>query len=279
FRQRAHYQGDEVVGIAHVRVFHAGAGHDRHGHFGEVIEYQVVHLGLADQLEGRGVGIAPETGGAADADRIVAHDLAPWSDREPGRLSVTGQSPDAGAEAEGLPRGQGASKLPSKRLVCKAMAPGLVAENTSNLIKAAPRLASYGVGQIIRSRAPSKTTGTIALRCTTQGTPMIATQSVYGMDETPRGKLLSAAARLFREQGYDRTTVRDIAAAVGIQSGSIFHHFASKEDILFAVTMEVIRFNTERMRLATEGVADPEQRLRGLIRAELQSIVGDTREA
>lgn len=99
------------------------------------------------------------------------------------------------------------------------------------------------------------------------------------MDDTPRGKLLSAAARLFREQGYDRTTVRDIAAAVGIQSGSIFHHFSSKEDILFAVTMEVIRFNTERMRLATEGVADPVQRLRGLIRAELQSIVGDTREA
>ena len=108
---------------------------------------------------------------------------------------------------------------------------------------------------------------------------MVATLTVYGMDETPRGKLLSAAARLFRVQGYDRTTVRDIAAAVGIQSGSIFHHFASKEDILFAVTMEVIRFNTERMRLATEGIADPEQRLRGLIRAELQSIVGDTQEA
>ena len=108
---------------------------------------------------------------------------------------------------------------------------------------------------------------------------MAATLTVYGMDDTPRGKLLSAAARLFRVQGYDRTTVRDIAAAVGIQSGSIFHHFASKEDILFAVTMEVIRFNTERMRLATEGVADPEQRLRGLIRAELQSIVGDTQEA
>ncbi len=108
---------------------------------------------------------------------------------------------------------------------------------------------------------------------------MTATQTVYGMDETPRGKLLSAAARLFRVQGYDRTTVRDIAAAVGIQSGSIFHHFASKEDILFAVTMEVIRFNTERMRQACDGVDDPEQRLRGLIRAELQSIVGDTQEA
>lgn len=108
---------------------------------------------------------------------------------------------------------------------------------------------------------------------------MAAELPVYGMDDSPRGKLLSAAARLFREQGYDRTTVRDIAAAVGIRSGSIFHHFASKADILFAVTMEVIRFNTERMRLATEGIPDPVQQLRRLIRAELQSIVGDTREA
>jgi TetR/AcrR family transcriptional regulator, cholesterol catabolism regulator len=108
---------------------------------------------------------------------------------------------------------------------------------------------------------------------------MTAILSVYGMDDTPRGKLLSAAARLFREQGYDRTTVRDIAAAVGIQSGSIFHHFSSKEEILFAVTMEVIRFNTERMRQAVASATDPQEQLRGLIRVELQTIVGDTREA
>lgn len=108
---------------------------------------------------------------------------------------------------------------------------------------------------------------------------MAATLAVYGMDDTPRGKLLSAAARLFRLQGYDRTTVRDIATSVGIQSGSIFHHFSSKEDILFAVTMEVIRFNTERMRRAVEASEDPQEQLRALIRVELQSIVGDTREA
>lgn len=104
-------------------------------------------------------------------------------------------------------------------------------------------------------------------------------QIVNGMDDSPRGKLLSAAARLFREQGFDRTTVRDIARETGIQSGSLFHHFASKEDILFAVMMEVIRFNTDRLRQAVEGVTDPAEQLRGLIRAELQSIVGDTSEA
>lgn len=105
------------------------------------------------------------------------------------------------------------------------------------------------------------------------------TSLVKGMEDTPRGKLLSAAGRLFRERGYERTTVRDIAAAVGIQSGSLFHHFASKEDILKAVMIDVIRFNTERMTAALAAARDPQARLRALIACELESIVGDTREA
>jgi AcrR family transcriptional regulator len=56
----------------------------------------------------------------------------------------------------------------------------------------------------------------------------------------PRQRLLDCAAQLFREKGYERTTVRDIGAAVGIQSGSIFHHFSSKEDILKAVMSEAL---------------------------------------
>jgi AcrR family transcriptional regulator len=102
---------------------------------------------------------------------------------------------------------------------------------------------------------------------------------VNGMEDSPRGKVLSAAAHLFRKQGFERTTVRDIAAAVGIQSGSLFHHFASKEEILKAVMIDVIRFNTERMRKAVDDVPDARAKLRALIECELQSIVGDTREA
>jgi len=102
---------------------------------------------------------------------------------------------------------------------------------------------------------------------------------VKGMADTPRGKLLSAAGRLFRERGFERTTVRDIAAAVGIHSGSLFHHFASKEDILKGVMIEVIRFNTARMLGAIDGAVEPRERLRALIACELESIVGDTREA
>ena len=56
--------------------------------------------------------------------------------------------------------------------------------------------------------------------------------------DSARGKLLQVAAHLFRNKGYERTTVRDLAGAVGIQSGSIFHHFKSKEEILRAVMEE-----------------------------------------
>src|SRR5699024_10848553 len=90
--------------------------------------------------------------------------------------------------------------------------------------------------------------------------------SVYGMDDSPRGKLLSAAARLFRDQGFERTTVRDIAREVGLQSGSIFPQFATKEDILHAVMEEVIAFNTARLREALVGLTCHTEKLRALVR-------------
>ena len=94
-----------------------------------------------------------------------------------------------------------------------------------------------------------------------------------------RGRLLTEAARLFREKGYERTTVRDLAAAVGIQSGSLFHHFRTKEEILKAVMVETIRLNTPLMQAALEAADTSRQKLRGLIRAELESINGQTGEA
>ncbi|MFA7280499.1 MAG: helix-turn-helix domain-containing protein, partial [Sterolibacterium sp.] len=53
-----------------------------------------------------------------------------------------------------------------------------------------------------------------------------------------RAELVRAAGRLFREQGYEATTIRDIAAAVGMRSGSPFYHFKSKEDMLKTVVLE-----------------------------------------
>ena len=93
--------------------------------------------------------------------------------------------------------------------------------------------------------------------------------------QTPRGRLLDHAARLFRDKGYERTTVRDIAAAVGIQSGSIFHHFSSKEDILRAVMGDALTYFTAQLREAINAVSGPRERLLACIFSELQFTVGD----
>lgn len=97
--------------------------------------------------------------------------------------------------------------------------------------------------------------------------------------QSARGKLLHVSAHLFRNKGYERTTVRDLAAAVGIQSGSIFHHFKSKDEILRSVMEETIVYNTALMRAALDEVDTVPERVLALIRCELQSIMGGSGEA
>ena len=97
--------------------------------------------------------------------------------------------------------------------------------------------------------------------------------------ESARGKLLQTAAHLFRNKGYERTTVRDLASAVGIQSGSIFHHFKIKDDILRAVMQETIHYNTALMRAELAEAGSVRERVLALIRCELQSIMGGSGEA
>src|SRR5690606_7433507 len=97
--------------------------------------------------------------------------------------------------------------------------------------------------------------------------------------ESPRGKLLQEAARLFRRKGYERTTVRDLANAVGIQSGSIFDQFRSKEEILRSVVEQPAIYNTALLRAALSEASDLGERVVALIRGELQWILGGTGEA
>lgn len=97
--------------------------------------------------------------------------------------------------------------------------------------------------------------------------------------DSARGRLLVKAAHLFKKKGYERTTVRDLANEVGIQSGSIFHHFKTKEEILKAVMEEAIRYNTERMKRAIANAKTTKEKLLALIKCELTSITGFTGEA
>jgi AcrR family transcriptional regulator len=92
-------------------------------------------------------------------------------------------------------------------------------------------------------------------------------------------ELVRIAARLFRDQGYERTTVRDLGDAAGLQSGSLFYHFRTKEDILVAVMALGITSTTEELERALAQAATPRDKLAALFQVHLHSLLGDNQAA
>ena len=87
-----------------------------------------------------------------------------------------------------------------------------------------------------------------------------------------REVILREAAELFARQGVAATTVREIADAAGILSGSLYHHFASKDEIVDAVLSAFLQDLRERYDEVLAEDADPAERLRGLVHASLQTV-------
>lgn len=75
-------------------------------------------------------------------------------------------------------------------------------------------------------------------------------------------RALHAAARLFREQGYAGTSLRDIARAAGMLPGSLHYRYATKEDILVALMERAIDRLIEGIVAATAKSTDPLERVR-----------------
>lgn len=94
----------------------------------------------------------------------------------------------------------------------------------------------------------------------------------YGEDANRRAELVRVAARLFREKGFDGTTVRDIAHAVGMRSGSPFYHFRSKQEILLAVMEEGLAAGLEATEAALGSGLSPREKFRALVRAHLSTL-------
>jgi len=96
-------------------------------------------------------------------------------------------------------------------------------------------------------------------------------------DGNRRQALLSAAARLFRLQGFDGTSTRDIATAAGMQSGSPFYHFKSKDALLYAVMEAGMHSAISRQVQAIDGAlppADAREALRRLIQVHFEVLLG-----
>ncbi|KRC85844.1 HTH-type transcriptional repressor KstR2 [compost metagenome] len=94
-----------------------------------------------------------------------------------------------------------------------------------------------------------------------------------GADSERRKELVLTAGRLFSRRGYERTTVRELARAVGLQSGSLFHHFRSKEEILVAVMNNGIQEVIDLGERALACYDVPADRLAALFRVHMWSML------
>jgi AcrR family transcriptional regulator len=88
-----------------------------------------------------------------------------------------------------------------------------------------------------------------------------------------RQEILHASARLFRERGYDATSMNDIAGALKLSKGGLYHHFRSKDEILFHILNHAMDITEERVLAPIRDIGDPEERLRALIRFHIQLVV------
>jgi TetR/AcrR family transcriptional regulator, cholesterol catabolism regulator len=90
-----------------------------------------------------------------------------------------------------------------------------------------------------------------------------------------REELLRVSARLFREKGFDGTSIRDISSAAGMHSGSPFYHFKTKQDILVAIMEQGLTEGLRRLEDAMAAPLSAEQRLVRMIRAQIGTILED----
>src|SRR5438128_7480328 len=83
-----------------------------------------------------------------------------------------------------------------------------------------------------------------------------------------RQELTRIAARLFAEKGYQGTSLADLGQELGVQKPSLYHHIASKEDLLWAVAWEgAVAFQAALDAVAGDAAAS--ERIRLALRAHL----------
>src|SRR5437870_1149426 len=91
----------------------------------------------------------------------------------------------------------------------------------------------------------------------------------------PRQEILRASARLFQQQGYDGTSMNDVAAALKLSKGGLYHHFQSKDEILFDLMSHAMDITEEKVLKPVKAIADPEERLRRLIRLHIGVVLSE----
>ena len=90
--------------------------------------------------------------------------------------------------------------------------------------------------------------------------------------EETRNRILDAALRLFRERGFDETTMRDVAAEAGVATGAAYYYYRSKEDIVLAFYLRTEEEAAETFREIVASTKSLQKRVRGIIDAKFEQF-------
>ncbi|MGZ6696669.1 MAG: TetR/AcrR family transcriptional regulator [Solirubrobacteraceae bacterium] len=89
-----------------------------------------------------------------------------------------------------------------------------------------------------------------------------------------RQELTTAAAHVFAARGYDQTSVQELAEALGVAAGGIYHYFGGKEQLLIAICDQLMDPLLDEARaLAADANADPRAQLRAIVRLWVAHVV------
>ena len=90
--------------------------------------------------------------------------------------------------------------------------------------------------------------------------------------DATREKLYAAAVSLIGEQGYHGTTVDDIVERAGVAKGTVYYHFAGKEELFQAMLTDGLERLSDAFRTQVDAHDDPVEALDGIVRTELSFI-------
>jgi len=85
-------------------------------------------------------------------------------------------------------------------------------------------------------------------------------------------EILSAAARIFREKGYQRATIQDVADEVGLLKGSIYYYIKSKQELLYKIGITPLKATTDKLREIVSQNISPQEKLRSAIEVRLKAF-------
>lgn len=101
--------------------------------------------------------------------------------------------------------------------------------------------------------------------------------TVTGKDAkgTTAERLPGVAAALFRRKGYASTSTREIAGELGISKAALYYHAASKQDILYALSMRALDHIFDEVQAALARETDQQRRLPALIHAHVTAVLAE----